>query len=226
MTTPTQPSSAPDNSEQTRPHYHPIGVGFHWSMALLVAFQLWWGWRVAGMPAGYDKLEAQAIHALIGAILLCLAFLRAGWRLIAPFILPDLEKPEDLPGWQRLAAEATHLSLYLLMFALPLSGWLMLALSAENGTVTLAGGLALPAMPFVAEMSFVERAQLERRALNVHLFSIWAIMLLATLHIGSALKHHFVDRNDVLVRMIPALSPRPARSEEKTRRAIITKAAK
>lgn len=140
-----------DQAEPTRAHYHPIGIAFHWSMAFLVCFQLWWGWRVSGLPAGYEKLDGYAIHALIGATLFCLALMRAGWRMVAPLILPKLEKPEDLPGWQGVAAEATHFGLYVLMFVLPLSGWLMLSLSAPGGAIALPGGLFLPAPPAIAE---------------------------------------------------------------------------
>jgi len=210
----------------TRAHYHPIGITFHWAMAFLVLVQLWWGWRVSGLEAGYDKLAGYAVHALIGAILLGLAFMRAGWRIIAPFILPELEKPEDLPGWQRLAAEATHLALYAMMFLLPLSGWLMLSLSANDGAVALPGGLTLPAPPLVADMSFVERARLEQRAENVHLLSIWAIIVLLIMHIGAALKHHFIDRDDVLARMIPALARRSGTDAGKMRAAATKKAAR
>ncbi len=217
---------AADRTEQTRPHYHPIGITFHWAMAFLVFFQLWWGWRVSGMPAGYDKLDGYAVHALIGAALLGLAILRAGWRIIAPLILPQLEKPEDLPGWQRRAAEATHLALYGAMFALPLSGWLMLSLSAPGGAVALPGGFTLPAPPFIAELSFVERARLEQRAENAHMAAIWATILFLTMHIGAALKHHFIDRDDVLARMIPVLLREERASSGKTRDAAATKAAK
>jgi len=152
--------------------------------------------------------------------------MRAGWRIIAPFILPELEKPEDLPGWQRLAAEATHLALYAMMFLLPLSGWLMLSLSANDGAVALPGGLTLPAPPLVADMSFVERARLEQRAENVHLLSIWAIIVLLIMHIGAALKHHFIDRDDVLARMIPALARRSGTDAGKMRAAATKKAAR
>jgi hypothetical protein len=91
--------TAAADDAQTRPHYHPIGITFHWLMAALVFVQLWWGWRTSLLAPGYDKLDAYGVHALVGIAILLLAFLRAGWRMIAPFVLPDLEKPEDLPGY-------------------------------------------------------------------------------------------------------------------------------
>lgn len=198
--------------EAARPHYHPIGITFHWLMAALVFVQLWWGWRTSTLPAGYDKLDAYAIHALIGVAILLLAFLRAGWRLLAPFILPELEKPEDLPGWQHFAAEATHIGLYVLMFALPFTGWLMLSAAAPGENIGLPGNLTWPLLPFVAELNFVERAQLEQTAERMHFALVWALMALVAIHVGAALKHHFIDRDDVLARMIPALSRRAPRA--------------
>lgn len=196
---------------QTRPHYHPIGITFHWLMAALVFTQLWWGWRTSVLAPGYDKLDAYGVHALIGVAILLLAFLRAGWRTIAPFVLPDLEKPEDLPGWQRFAAEATHIALYALMFALPFTGWLMLSAAAPGGAIALPWGLTWPLLPFVNDLTFMERAWLEQTAERLHFVLVWLMMALVTLHVGAALKHHFIDRDDVLARMIPALSRKRTR---------------
>ena len=78
-------------------------------MAALVFFQLWWGWRTTFLDPGYDKADGYVVHAQIGAAILIVACLRLGWRVIAPFVAPKLEEIEDLPGWQRLAAEATLL---------------------------------------------------------------------------------------------------------------------
>lgn len=196
----------PVSGEAKRPHYHPIGITFHWLMAALVFAQLFWGWRTSALPPGYDKLDAYGVHALIGVTILCLAFMRAGWRMIAPFVLPDLEKPEDLPGWQRLAAEATHIALYVLMFALPLTGWLMLSAAASNDQISLPWDWSWPILPFVDGLGFVERAHLEQTAEQFHLTLVWLMMVLVAVHVGAALKHHFIDRDDVLARMIPWLS--------------------
>ncbi|RYY97672.1 MAG: hypothetical protein EON61_20055, partial [Alphaproteobacteria bacterium] len=93
-----------NRNERTSPHYHPIGIFFHWLMAAMVFTQLWWGWRTSSLMAGSDKFDAYVVHAQIGAAILLVAFLRLGWRIIAPFVAPKLEEAEDLPGWQRIAA--------------------------------------------------------------------------------------------------------------------------
>lgn len=174
-------------------------------MAALVLFQLGWGWRLYFLPPGYEKLEGYALHALVGFILLGLAFLRAGWRIIAAFVLPDLEKPEDLPGWQKFAAELVHFGLYVMMFALPLTGWLMVSQTAPGGEFALPFGMTAPAFPLPAELDFVDRAAWEQRAESAHLALVWITLLLLFLHIGAALKHYFIDKDDVLGRMIPPL---------------------
>jgi len=191
------------------PHYHPVGIFFHWLMAVMVFAQLWWGWRTAFLMAGYDKADAYVVHAQLGAAILLAAFLRLGWRIIAPFVAPRLEAPEDLPGWQRLTAEVTHWLLYALMIALPLSGLLMIGATAPE---TLERALGLPGF---RNMDFTARAQLEHFAERAHFVLVWGLMGLVALHVGAALKHHFVDRDDVLARMIPWLGrdrPEPAGS--------------
>ncbi len=197
---------APKDEGATRPHYHPIGIAFHWSMTALVFVQLWWGWRISTLPPSHDKLDAYGVHALIGVSIMALAFMRAGWRVIARFILPDLEKPEDLPGWQKRAAEATHLGLYVLMFALPLSGWVMLSAAAPGPGIALPWGFQLPRLPYVADLEFVNRAELEQSAETAHLVFVWLMMALVAMHVGAALKHYFIDRDNVVGRMIPWLS--------------------
>jgi cytochrome b561 len=187
-------------------------------MAGLVFVQLWWGWRTTFLAPGYDKLDAYAVHAMLGALLLLLAFLRGGWRVIAPFVLPDLEKPEDLPGWQRLAAEATHVALYVLMFAMPLSGWLMLSANAPNGAIRLPLGMTLPPLPLAESLTAGERANLEHNAETAHLALVWIMMTLVALHVGAALKHQFVDRDTVMARMIPWLTRRPERAPRAAQR--------
>ncbi len=183
----------------TSPHYHPIGIFFHWLMAALVFIQLWWGWRTTMLLAGYDKADAYVVHAQIGAAILFAAFLRLGWRAIAPFVAPKLEQPEDLPGWQRLAAEVTHWLLYALMIALPLTGLFMIGATAPE---VLDRALGLQGF---RDLDLVARAQIEHAAETMHLVMVWMMMGLIALHVGAALKHYFIDRDDVLARMIPIL---------------------
>ena len=101
--------------------YSPVGQIFHWMMAALVLFQLWWGWHMSRIPAGGDKIEAFRTHAEIGLLMLVLAAMRALWRLVIPGPVNDA----DRLGWQTIAAYVTHILFYLCFFGLPLSGWAM-----------------------------------------------------------------------------------------------------
>jgi len=208
-----------DGTPAGSPHYHPIGIAFHWLMAGMIGLQLWWGWRTSSMTAGHEKADAYVLHAQLGLLILLIAFLRLSWRIIAPFVAPHLEKPEDLPGWQRLAAEVTHWALYALMVTLPLSGLLMIGATAPE-TMEQAFGVRV-----FADMDFVARAQLEHFMERTHFVLIWLMSGLIAVHIGAALKHHFVDRDDVLARMIPWLGrARPAPAGSATRTASTAKA--
>jgi cytochrome b561 len=198
--------------EQTSPHYHPLGVFFHWLMAFMVFVQLWWGWRMSQLAAGYDKADAYLVHAQLGGAILFVAFLRLGWRLIAPFVAPKLEEPEDLPGLQRLVAEITHWALYGLMIALPVSGLLMIGAMAPD-VLHRAWGIS-----GFRNLDFVMRAQIEHFAEKAHFVFVWGMTGLIAIHVGAALKHHFVDRDDVLARMIPLLA-RDRRGGSATRNA-------
>jgi cytochrome b561 len=195
------------------PHYHPIGIFFHWLMAVMVFAQLFWGWRTSQLAAGFDKADAYVVHAQLGAAILLAAILRLGWRLIAPFVAPRLEAPEDLPGWQKLAAEATHWALYALMIALPVSGLLMLASTAP---ATLRQALGFDGF---AIMGLVQRARIEHAAETIHFVCVWFLTGLVAIHVGAALKHHFIDRDDVLARMAPFLirgRPEPDGATQRT----------
>jgi cytochrome b561 len=206
---------------ETSPHYHPIGIFFHWLMAGMTFLQLWWGWRTSTLMADHAKAEAYVFHAQLGAAILFVVVLRLGWRLLAPFIAPKLEITEDLPGWQRLAAEATHWGLYALMIALPLSGLLMLGATAPE---TMQQALGLPGL---RDMPFADRARLEHFMERSHFVCVWLMSLLVALHVGAALKHHFIDRDDVLARMTPWLGrDRPTPPGEATRTARAAKAAR
>jgi cytochrome b561 len=210
-----------EDAGETSPHYHPIGIFFHWLMAAMVFVQLWWGWRTSALMAGYEKADAYVIHAQLGAAIMLVAFLRLGWRIIAPFVAPRLEAPEDLPGWQRLAAELTHWALYALMIALPLSGLLMIGATAPE---TMERALGLTGF---RDMDIVARAQLEHLMERVHFVLVWGMVGFIALHVGAGLKHHFVDRDDVLARMIPWLGgDRPAPEGSAARKAKMAKAAR
>ena len=179
--------------------YSPVGQVFHWVMAALIVFQLWWGWSMSRMDVGGDKLEAFRVHAEIGLLMFVLAALRAIWRLIIPGPVNDA----DRLGWQTVAAYVTHILFYICFFGLPLSGWAMWS-ALGGGDLSVAGIAPWPQMPF---------GEIERPLLwwildwaeGLHALLIILLVAMIPLHVGAALKHHVWDRHDVLRGMLPEL---------------------
>ncbi len=104
-----------------------------------------------------------------------------------------------MPDWQRKVAAATHVLLYVLMFAVPLSGWLMS--SAKGFQTVWFGVLPLP--------DLLNKSETLGDALQqVHMLLNFSMAALVLAHVGAALKHYFIDRDDILRRMIPLLGKR------------------
>jgi len=187
--------------------YTPVGMTFHWLMAALVVFQFAWGWRTSRLPVGPDKLDAYLVHAQAGLAILVLALLRIAWRTV----VPGPENDADKPGWQSGAAHLTHLAFYVCFLALPISGWLMLSATGPELPLSLAG-LPWPHLPLDA-FPRSQRWRIEEWAETAHGLLVWALGLLVLAHVGAALKHHFLDRDDVLAGMTPGVEP-PTEEED------------
>ena len=187
--------------------YSPVGQVFHWLMAVLVFFQIWWGWRIGRLPVGPEKLEGYQLHSQSGVLLLVLILLRALWRLMIPGPVNDADKP----GWQSTAAHITHYVLYFLMIALPISGWAMWSAMATEQPLSVAGALPWPQLP-LGDLPSRTRWRIMEGAELVHLVLVWALLATLAGHVGAALKHHFIDRDDVLAAMVPFLKPLPPRA--------------
>lgn len=181
--------------------YTPVGVAFHWIMAAAVIVQLGSGWWIQRFLAGPDKLSAYAQHTQIGLTLLLLGFLRLAWRIVVPGPINDADKP----GIESIAAHATHAAFYALFTILPLSGWAMWSAIYPAERLHLAGLIPVPAMPF-HDLSRAWQFRVLDWALDVHVAGAIALALLIPAHALAALKHHLVDRDDVLEGMLPELA--------------------
>lgn len=193
--------------------YSPVGMAFHWGMAALVFFQLWWGWYVGRMPVGPEKLQGYQLHSQVGVLLLVLILLRGLWRLTVPGPVNDADKP----GWQSNAAHLTHYAFYAVLVLLPLSGWAMWSSVASEQPLSLAGVAPWPLLP-LADLPQGQRWAVLWASERIHFALIIVLLLMIPLHAGAALKHHFVDRDDALAGMTPFLRPLPPRLPEATRR--------
>mgnify|MGYP001221677242 FL=1 len=163
---------------------------FHWAIVVLVVTQFVLAFIAEDLPLGMQKLAVLARHKSVGITILALATLRLLWR--AANRNPQL--PAAMAGWERLGARAAHALLYALLFAVPLAGWIMS--SAKNFPVSWFGLFQLPDLVAPSEATF----DIAKEAHEVLAFTLGGV---ATLHLLAALKHHFVNRDTVLRRMLP-----------------------
>jgi len=170
--------------------YTPTAISLHWLIALLIfaAFPL--GLYMHDLSLSPTKLRLYSYHKWIGVTIFMLAILRLWWRARHP--VPTL--PLTMKRWEKLAAHGTHHTIYLLLFIIPLSGWLM---SSAKGFQTVWFGV-LP-LPDLVGKDKALGATLE----NMHSILNYGLLALVLAHIGAALKHHFFVHDDVLTRILP-----------------------
>jgi cytochrome b561 len=173
---------------------HKAGFGsitksLHWVMAALFISVFAVGWYMDFLPLGMAKLEWMSRHKSLGVTVLALAVLRIVWRLYEP--TPDALGKHVL---ERLAAKVGHLGLYAVMLAMPLTGWMMS--SAANFPVSVFGLFTLPNL-VAPDQGLFETLK------TAHFLLSWAIVVLVLGHVAAALKHHFIDRDATLRRMLP-----------------------
>jgi cytochrome b561 len=163
---------------------------FHWVIVLLIVTQFTLATLWDDLPAGPKKLTLLARHKSIGITVLMLALLRLGWRWANA--TPSL--PDDLKPYERKLARLTHGLLYVLLFAVPLTGWMMS--SARGFPVSWFGLLQLP--------DLVPKDKVWYHMLDdTHVVLAWTLGSVAVVHLGAALRHHFMLKDDVLRRMLP-----------------------
>ncbi|WP_232627699.1 cytochrome b [Methylobacterium sp. Leaf118] len=158
----------------------------HWIMAGLILAMLFIGVAMVTSLAHYDALVA--LHRPLGIAILVLAVV----RIVNRWRHPPPELPEDLPGWQRQAAHASHLLLYALMLGLPLLGWAML--SAAGYPIGLAGALVLPPI-LPRDPSFYAWLR------PLHTILAYALFGLILAHLAAALMHGLIRRDGVFSSM-------------------------
>jgi cytochrome b561 len=174
----------------TQSRYTRTAQALHWFAALLIFGGLGLGLFMTGLEITPEKFRYYAWHKWVGITVFLLAVARLAWRAAHP--APPL--PATMPAWQIRASRATHALLYALMLAIPLSGWIY---SSSTGvTVVYLGLVPLPDL-IPKDRETAKSLLLLHNSLNSLLAAV------VTVHIAAALKHHFVDRDDVLVRMLP-----------------------
>ncbi len=170
---------------------------FHWLIAALILVQATIGLTMVQLPRRPDIIWVYTLHKSLGITILLLAVLRLGFRLFQrrPPKLP-------MPGWQDGLARGTHVALYVLLFAIPISGWLFDSYSSLRPLYWW-WWLKLPSLTGGANRELADVFQLWHESL------FWALVAVTVLHVGAALKHHFLDRDDTLRRMLPGAGRKP-----------------
>jgi len=179
-------STAPGSSTR----YSGLAIGLHWLIAIAITGSFSVGLYMADLPLSPLKLRLYSWHKWAGVTIFLFVAVRLGWRLLhRP---PEL--PAGMPPWQSKTAVATHVLLYLLMIAVPLTGWLMS--SAKGFQTVYFGVLPLPDL-------LAKNDELGELLEELHSLLNFSMAALVVAHLGAALKHHFIDHDDVLTRMLP-----------------------
>ncbi len=187
--------------------YTHVAIAFHWAIAALVLALLGIGLAMThGDLAPMRRFQLYQWHKSLGITVLALSLLRLGWRAFhGP---PPL--PTAMPAWERKGAHLAHGLLYGLILGLPLVGWALVSASPFNIPTVLYGTVPWPHLPVFADLT--DKATAEAVLKRVHASGAWILIALLTLHVGAALRHHFVLRDDTLRRILPSL-PRARRQE-------------
>jgi cytochrome b561 len=182
------------NASEVR--YTATAVTVHWLSAVIIVAGFTLGLSMIGLPLSRQKLQWYAWHKWIGITVFLLTCFRLAWRWGHP-------APPPMPTmllWQRRAAAVSHALLYALLLVIPISGWLYS--SATGVQVVYLGLVPLPDLvPKDKALASLLRA--------CHVTLNFTLLALVCLHVAAALRHHFVDRDAVLSRML--LRPRPPR---------------
>jgi cytochrome b561 len=184
----------------TDERYNDVAITLHWLIAVLVLINVALGF-------GHELVDRSTMmqmmfwHKSIGISVLLLTLVRLTWRCTHP--VPPL--PAHMPGWQKLAARASHWGFYILLLALPLFGWLMTSANPRNSPIPFFGLFNWPFIPWVHGLPKDEARQLAGTFGDGHELLAWIAVILVTVHVAAALLHIFRDKDKVGHHMLPFL---------------------
>ncbi|MEM1396136.1 MAG: cytochrome b [Pseudomonadota bacterium] len=179
--------------------YSLVAIAFHWTIAALIIGQIAGGLYMSRIAQGASQFELYQLHKSFGLTVLALSVLRLGWRLITP--VPPL--PDNMISWQKRVAKFTHIAFYVLMISLPIGGWALVSASpyADSIPTFVFGLFEWPHLPFFEGVE--DREGLTKSISRSHLVGGLTMAALFFVHAGAALKHQFIDRDDLLFKMLP-----------------------
>ncbi len=164
-----------------------VAIFLHWFVALLIIGLLIMGLYMVGLPISLQKLKLYGWHKEYGLMVLGLALIRIVWRLSN--MVPEL----SLPKIEKIAARTVHWAFYGFMFAMPISGWVIT--SAAGLPASFFGLFTLPDLVTPNE-------EIRQLFQEIHQWLGYGLIATICLHVAGALKHHFIDRDDILRRIL------------------------
>jgi len=184
--------------------YDRAAIVLHWTIALLILVQIGLGWYMNEILPDHSPAQAQieSLHISVGLTILLLVLVRIGVRLVQAS--PPL--PEDLLPWERWLARFTHALFYLLMLALPLTGWAIVSMGHRPIHFWGIGWPHLPGLGFLAAPANKDlRAEIK----HIHVYILtWLVFANLFLHVAGALKAQ-LGGHPVLWRMLPSFQQKP-----------------
>ncbi|MFK8078922.1 MAG: cytochrome b/b6 domain-containing protein [Granulosicoccus sp.] len=178
--------------------YGDVAVIFHWLIAFFIIGLVVVGKYMVGLePNDPVRFELTQWHKSFGLTVLLLSVLRLVWR----FTHRPPPDPDSVPQWQQRIAATVHVLLYGLLFVIPITGWIMSSASPLNIDTVLFNVITIPHLPPFADLP--NKAQIAESFHEYHELAGNLLILLLLAHVGAALKHHFIDKDTILVRMLP-----------------------
>jgi len=180
--------------KNTNETYGSVTKWLHWLIAILVIGMLILGLVLTQVEKGVLRNELMWLHKSIGMTVLLIVVFRILWR----FSNRQPTLPLTVPLWEQTASRFMHFLLYLVLFAMPISGWMM---SSFGGHPVIFWGWFDAALPLGQYRPWAHQFS------NAHFVIAWVMTGLIIVHTTAALKHHFIDKDYVLRRMLPGFKP-------------------
>ena len=196
----TRPSAFPIVVGPPRLRYSTVAIILHWAIAALLFGEVALGLRMEGLH-GPARFAVFQLHKSVGITILLLVALRLVWRLIRT------PPPVGARGWERGLAHAVHALFYLLLFALPLSGWTIVSTSRIVVPTLLYGAVPLPHLPGLAALPPAVKAAWNGTARFTHVNLVLVLYAGFALHVAGVLRHQWFDRDGNVARMVPGVRP-------------------
>ena len=181
-----------DTANSLNAHYSRGAIALHWIIAGLIILNFALAWVSEDLPKE-DRSAIIGNHKAIGIIILVLTVVRILWRFFRK--APPLV--ETLKAWEAALSKVVHVLRYGLMLAIPVSGWAMSSSFGKGAPVNMFGLFGFPALPVGHDKATQGMFH------EMHEITATLMLVLVIIHVGAALKHHLIDKDGTLRRMVP-----------------------